>query len=669
MHLQEDSAMIHRDNYLVFTITSKLTLLFLILCFADAGAQRFREVDDFGWTRGENFTAPFLVDLDDNGRLDLIVGTELSGLMRWEQSAGDQDQFVRVQRDYQNVMGTSHVAPVYHDLDGDGKLDLLLANVDGWVDHYIQKEAYSTEFTLYQEKMSDIKVWSFGRLWLGDLDGNGLLDILTGSSQTAVFRYEQESKDSFDFVKRRDVYLQSSSDYLAPALHDIDGDGLLEMLLGSHDFKIRLLRQHAVVKDSFLLVTENWNGISEIENATPVILDIDNDGLLDLFAGSKGGLIWHYEQVAPNTVDGWVLRSSNVLGTWDFGLRSHSLVYDLDKDGRLDILRTEVPDESGSRDRAVQHFRQSATGAMTIEHVGILAGVVAGIFDKLAITDLESDGLLDLFLVRRGKGMEHYRQRSAATLEFDLVTANFLPDIPWTFPFVPSFVDLDGNGKLDLLLFYENKRVTRLEQETAAAASFILIDENWMNTPEFYPDPYILDYDNDGLYDLFLGGRVGKLAHYRQSGVHAATFETGALDLSAINVKLQAQPFVVDVNNDGRLDIVVGDGAGGLSLYIDQGPASVTTRDFSATDFRIEQLSPNPCAGTAALVLDLRKPLRVIVAVYDVLGREVARPMDGVRMREGSQHVGIELQGLPAGSYSVVVSAEGKRSGMMLRKK
>ncbi|MCZ7555361.1 MAG: T9SS type A sorting domain-containing protein [Bacteroidia bacterium] len=652
----------------VHTVNRMLLLAFLIVCFESASAQRFREVDDYGWARGENHTAPFLVDIDGNGLLDLIVGTEYSGLMRWEQSAGNPDQFRRIQRDFLMPAEGSRVCPVYHDLDGDGKLDLLLADQAGWVHHYVQKEAHSTEFTLYKEKMSDIKVWSAGRIWLGDLDGNGLLDIITGSSQQSVFRYEQKSTQSFEFAKMRDVRIPISTYYLAPTLHDIDGDGLLEMLLGSHDFKIRLLRQHAAVKDSFLLVSDTWNGIIDVENATPVLTDADGDGLLDMFCGSKGGLIHHYEQVTPNGLDGWVLRSNNLLGTWDFGLRSHSLVYDLDKDGRLDILRTDVPDESDSRDRAVQHFRQTAIGALTVEHVGVLPGIVAGIHDKLAVTDLDGDGQLDFFLIRNGKGMEHYRQRSGAPFAFDLVTSNFLSDIPWTDPFVPSVVDLDGNGKLDMLLFYSNNRVARLEQQTPGSLSFVMLEESWMNSQEFYPDAHILDYDRDGLYDMILGGRMGKLAHYRQSAANATTFEKGNLDLSAINVKLHSQPFVVDVNDDGRLDFVVGDGAGGLSLYTNEGPASVPSREAVSGDFRIARLSPNPSSGAAALAIELRKPLRITVAVYDVLGREVARPLDGVTMREGLQHIGLELQGLPAGQYSVLAEADGQNSAVTLIK-
>jgi hypothetical protein len=666
MHMQENSAMINRDTLVSKAFVLLLGAVVLLIASRDTHAQHFREVDDYGWARGENFSTPFLIDLDGNGLLDLIVGTEQSGLLRWEQTAAHGTAFRRVKRDFMPSKNETRVAPIYHDIDGDGRLDLLLMNESGIIDHYIQNEPNSTEFTLHEKNFSGIKVWSAGRFWLGDLDGNGLLDIVTGSSDPKLQRYEQTSTRSFVFEQRRDLYLQSATYYLAPLLHDIDGDGLLEMILGGQGFNLRLLRQHAVVKDSFLLVTEMWNGIDDLENGTPIITDIDNNGLLDIFIGSKGGLIRHYEQPSPNALDGWRLRNGNVLNTWDFGLHSHSIVYDLDGDGRLDILRTEVPMEISGVTRGIHHFHQTAVGALTLEHRGMLTGLTAGIYDKLAIADLDQDGLLDLFIVRNQKGMEHYRQRTGHPFVFDLVSENILPEIPWTRPYIPMYADLDGNGKLDLLLFNENKSVSRLEQEAPGSARFVMINENWMTTPDSYPSAHIMDYNNDGLLDMILGGLGGKLLHYRQTASNATSFEAGDLDLAAINVKLHSQPTMVDVNNDGRLDLIVGDGAGGLSLYIDQGPVSTDVDAPASADFRISQLSPNPCTGPVMLTLELQLPRNVTVAVYDILGREMLRPMDGALMLPGQRQIGFDVRALPAGFYTVVASADGQRSSAAL---
>lgn len=645
-----------------------LAAIFILVGTNEADAQQFREVDDYGWGRGENFTAPFLIDLDGNGLLDLIVGTERSGLLRWEQTALNGTQFHRIKRDFMDSQVETKVAPVYHDIDGDGKLDLLLMTESGYIDHYIQNELNHPDFTLHEKRFSGIKVWSAGRFWLGDLDGNGLLDIIAGSSQQTLQRYEQTSKQSFAFEQRRDVSIQSATYYLAPALYDIDGDGLLEMFLGGQDSRLRLLRQHEVVKDSFLLVSEIWNGIDDLECGTPVIGDIDNDGLLDLVIGSKGGLIRHYKQTESNEVDDWQLHSDNVLGTMDFGLQNQSLVCDLDGDGLLDILRTDVPVEVGARERPVQHFRQTAAGALTLEHLGEFSGIVAGIHDKLGITENNQDGLLELFVLRLNGGMEQYRQRLGQPFVFDLVTEHALPDVQWTYPPYPCFVDVDGNGKLDLLLFYPNTQVSRLEQEAPGSARFIMLDDDWMRAPDQNPSAHILDYDNDGTLDMILGGYRGVLHHYKQTAPHATTFIPGSLDFGMIDVRHNSQPMMTDVNNDGKLDLVVGDGAGGLSLYINEGPMSITVDDAASADFHISQLAPNPCSGPVLLMIETTSSRSVTVSLYDLLGREVLRPVDGVLMDPGRRQIAFDVQALPVGFYSIVASTEGHHSTAVLVK-
>jgi hypothetical protein len=167
---------------------------------------------------------------------------------------------------------------------------------------------------------------------------------------------------------------------------------------------------------------------------------------------------------------------------------------------------------------------------------------------------------------------------------------------------------------------------------------------------------------------MILGTNTGKLLHFVQTAPDALTFEQGTLDFPAVNVKLHAQPSVVDVNNDGRLDFIVGDGSGGLSLYIDQGPVSVPSSVRAEYDFRITQLSPNPCADAAALVLDVSKPLQVTAVLYDLLGREVLRLADGRGLQPGYHRMEFSLEQFPAGMYSVVVSSNGQRSATMLIK-
>ncbi len=67
-------------------------------------------------------------------------------------------------------------------------------------------------------------------------------------------------------------------------------------------------------------------------------------------------------------------------------------------------------------------------------------------------------------------------------------------------------------------------------------------------------------------------------------------------------------------------------------------------------------ISPNPARGRTTLRYDLARPGRVRLAVYDLLGREVAVLVDG-EAKGGHHELHVDGRGLPAGVYLVRLSA------------
>ena len=66
-----------------------------------------------------------------------------------------------------------------------------------------------------------------------------------------------------------------------------------------------------------------------------------------------------------------------------------------------------------------------------------------------------------------------------------------------------------------------------------------------------------------------------------------------------------------------------------------------------------------PARGTATLRCDLPEPAQVALTVYDVLGREVARLVDGAR-QAGAHREPLDASVLPAGVYVVRLQATGE---------
>ena len=651
------------------TCQALATGLLLLLTTASLHAQNLLPFEDYGWGFGMDLSVPTVADIDGNGRLDLLVGINAQLVLRYEQDAPG-GIFRRLAINYANIVGNSQPAPYFTDLDSDGLLDILVGINGGSIIHFEQYAAGSDSITHIAQKLGDIDIGACARPFVVDLDGNGLLDLLVGESGGPIKRFEQTTPNTSDFTQQRDLVIPAfRSNYAHPCLRDIDNDGALEMLVGSTSGAIQLHRQSTAVKDSFVLVNENWSAIVAGGRSAPTLSDLDGDALLDVLIGTSDGAIKHYEQPTPGAVDGWVLRSDNLLNIVDFGSDCTSLIIDLDNDGRIDILRTQVFASRTEPEAPIQHFRQISVGSLQTEAVGVLQGVTAGEHDMLSIIDIEDDGRLDLIVARSPSGIEHYRQLAGNPFAFELVTLNFIPTVTntWT-SLVPYFCDLDNNGKKDLLLAFSNRRIDRYEQQSSGSTSFELREENFLSGLGFYPSPSIEDIDNDGLLDMMIGQLEGDLRHFEQSSTDQLVFEWQIDHFQDIRVGQKSQPTFVDINKDGRMDLVISDGDGGLSLYLDMGPNEARLPTALPAQVHLLDVSPNPVTDQAVVRITCGTPSNVTLRVCDLLGREVARPATSHHFGIGTHNIDVDVRDLPAGAYLMVMDTDELRQSLPLIK-
>ena len=75
-----------------------------------------------------------------------------------------------------------------------------------------------------------------------------------------------------------------------------------------------------------------------------------------------------------------------------------------------------------------------------------------------------------------------------------------------------------------------------------------------------------------------------------------------------------------------------------------------TDREALPTEFALEQNYPNPFNATTRINFHLPAATQVTLTVYDVVGREVGRPVDGP-FSAGDHEVAWNAAGLPSGVY------------------
>ncbi|MBL4791135.1 MAG: VCBS repeat-containing protein, partial [Kordiimonadaceae bacterium] len=166
---------------------------------------------------------------------------------------------------------------------------------------------------------------------------------------------------------------------------------------------------------------------------------------------------------------------------------------------------------------------------------------------------------------------------------------NPVDGIDLSFNSSPTFVDIDGDGDLDLFLqggfsssitFFENTGTNTLPEFTERTGT-----DNPLSSINIRGGLSFVDIDNDGDLDAFFGstavdGAVGFLENIGTVSSPIFT-ELSGVDNPLINVTVasisgfsfSSFPTFVDVDGDGDLDAVIGDSLGFLSYFENTGTA------------------------------------------------------------------------------------------------
>ncbi len=123
--------------------------------------------------------------------------------------------------------------------------------------------------------------------------------------------------------------------------------------------------------------------------------------------------------------------------------------------------------------------------------------------------------------------------------------------------------------------------------------------------------------------------------------------------------------YQVELQTDGRIVVAgIADGgtasrSGFVARFLNDGTVDAEGSP-EAHRLTLEHPAPNPASGQARVAFTLAAPAAVRLAVYDVLGREVALLVDGVRSA-GRHEVVFDLRraGIPSGVYTVSLRGAG----------
>jgi len=154
---------------------------------------------------------------------------------------------------------------------------------------------------------------------------------------------------------------------------------------------------------------------------------------------------------------------------------------------------------------------------------------------------------------------------------------------------IPCVADWNGDGRKDLLVGYQTAGKVALYLNSGSDASPVFTTSVNLraggadiNLPSpgncGAPAPFVCDYDNDGKRDLLVGdGANGYVYFYRNTNTDAnPILDTGVRLMagsSALTVSLRATPYLYDWDGDGLKDLLCGDGYGNVHFFKNIGTA------------------------------------------------------------------------------------------------
>ena len=272
-----------------------------------------------------------------------------------------------------------------------------------------------------------------------------------------------------------------------------------------------------------------------------------------------------------------VTGSDNPFDGIDIGDNSTPSFADLDGDGDLDAI---VGENSG----IINYYRNEGdkNNPIFTRFTGAdnpFDGVDVGLRSNASFVDIDNDGDLDAFLGEAGGIVNFYRNEgdknnpvfirfTGVDNPFDGVDVGDRSNL--------SFADLDNDGDLDavigetsgILNYYQNQGdkdnpiFTRL---TGTANPFDGRDVGSRSAPSFY------DIDNDGDFDLLVGDDAGIINYYENQGdrnnPNFAFITNSESPFGGFDIGSNSTPSLADLDGDGVLDLFVGENAGNINYF------------------------------------------------------------------------------------------------------
>ena len=300
------------------------------------------------------------IDFDTDGDLDLFWGDYFQRSLYFIENIGTSESplmdVANITSDFpynDPIYTTGRNMPSFNDIDSDGDLDLFISVLggDGGIqlsDNFLFYENINNVFSLKtSDFMNTIDLNSDVAPQMVDIDSDGDIDLFIGQDYNTssfpirgriyFFRNIGNNNQNIFELEDDEFLGDNIGNSLVPTFADIDSDGDLDMFIGDYNGNIIFYKNIGSPNSMNFIYDSNLEGINSNTYISPVFVDIDLDGDLDLFTGGNSGTLYFYNNTGSPSNYSFELVTDSFFDI-DVGTRSHPAFIDYDLDNDYDLI-------------------------------------------------------------------------------------------------------------------------------------------------------------------------------------------------------------------------------------------------------------------------------------------------------------------------------------------
>ncbi len=530
-------------------------------------------------------------DLNNDGRADLIVanGGSNTVTVRMNTTAtGATAPALAMQKSF--VTGINPVSVSSSDVNGDGKLDLIVANSgSNSVSVLLNTTTPGMRIPSFAPQVAFLTGVQPSSVTSSDLNGDGKLDLIVANfgSKTVSVLLNTTSPGATTPTFTTQKPFAAGTSPVAVSASDVNGDGKADLLVANRSANsVSVLlntTSPGATTPTFTTQKPFAAGTSPVAVSAS---DVNGDGKADLLVANRGS--GSVSVLLNTTVPGATSPTFAPQKVFATGtLPSSVLSSDLNGDGKPDLI---LPNRGSNNVSVLLNTTEPGATTPTFATQTKLATGSTPVW--LSASDLNGDGRTDLLIANSGSNTVSVLLNTTSHAEATAakVPAPLFPQAT-TFPTGTepnslSLTDVNGDGKADLIVTNvgSNTVSVRLNTTAPGATTPSYGAQNTFSTGDQPFNVWSSDVNGDGRPDLVVANvnsnNVSVLLNTTAPGATTPSFTTQKTFATGRGPEAV---LLADVNGDGKADMIVANnGASSVSVFLSRTPPGATTPAFAA---------------------------------------------------------------------------------------